>query len=85
LNKIRVQQHTTPAPTDEDRDQIINLRDALLAKGDIGALSILDQDLFRDCDIALGVVRCKSETREEARVRILRELRSKVSENEVKT
>lgn len=74
-----------PAPADEDRDQIIDLRDTLLAKGDIGALSALDQNLFRDCDMALGVVRCKSEAREEARVRILRELRPKVSRNEVKT
>jgi hypothetical protein len=73
------------APIDEDRDQIIDLRNALLAKGDIGTLSALDQNLFRDCDIALGVVRCKSETREEARVRLLRELCPKVSRNEVKT
>jgi hypothetical protein len=74
---LRAPQRAAPAPADEDRDQIIDLRDALLAKGDIGALSVLDQNLLRDCDIALGVVRCKSETREEARVRILRKLRSK--------
>jgi len=60
-----------------DRDQIIDLRDTLLTKGALGTLSVLDQNLFRDCDIALGVVRCESKTREEARVRILRELHSR--------
>lgn len=58
----------------EDRNQIIDIRDALLAKGD--TLSVPDQNLFRDCNIALGLVRCKSETREEARIRVLRAIHS---------
>lgn len=53
-------------------DEIIEVRDTLIAKGDIAALSVLDQNLYRDCDIALGVVRCKPETREEARARVSR-------------
>ena len=53
-------------------DEIIDVRDALLAKGDIASLSVADQNLYRDCDIALGVVRSKPETRQEARVRIAR-------------
>lgn len=73
------------ALNDEDRDQIIDLYDALLAKGAIGTLSVLDQNLFRDCAIALGVVRCEPRTREEVRVRILRELHSKAPRNAVET
>lgn len=53
-------------------DQIIDVRDTLLARGDITMLSVHDQNLFRDCDIALGVVRCPPEAREEARERLLR-------------
>lgn len=53
-------------------DEIIDVRDALIAKGDIASLSVSDQNLHRDCDIALGVVRCKPETREEARARVSR-------------
>ena len=53
-------------------DEIIDVRDALLAKGDVASLSVLDQNLYRDCDIALGLVRCKPETREEARARVSR-------------
>jgi hypothetical protein len=53
-------------------DEIIGIRDALLVKGAIATLAVHDQNLFRDCDIALGVVRCQPETREEAKVRILR-------------
>ena len=53
-------------------DEIIDVRDALLAKGDVASLSVLDQNLYRDCDIALGVVRCRPETREEARSRVSR-------------
>ena len=53
-------------------DEIIEVRDTLIAKGDIAALSVSDQNLYRDCDIALGVVRCKPETREEARARVSR-------------
>lgn len=67
--------------TGEDRNQIIDLRDTLLAKGDIGTLSISDQHLFRDCDIALGLVRCKPEARGEAKIRVLRALRSHVSQD----
>jgi hypothetical protein len=61
--------------TDELRrlthDEIVEVRDSLLAKGEVGALSVQDQDLLRDCDIALGVVRCAPEWREMARARIL--------------
>ena len=53
-------------------DEIIDVRDALRAKGDVASLSVPDQNLYRDCDIALGVVRCKPETREEARARVSR-------------
>jgi hypothetical protein len=53
-------------------DEIIGVRDALIAKGDLATLSVPDQNLYRDCDIALGVVRCKPETREEARARVSR-------------
>jgi hypothetical protein len=53
-------------------DEIIDVRDALLAKGDVATLSVADQNLHRDCDIALGIVRCKPETREEARARVTR-------------
>lgn len=53
-------------------DEIIDVRDALLAKGDVASLSVHDQNLYRDCDIALGVVRCRPETREEARLRLSR-------------
>ena len=53
-------------------DEIIDVRDALLAKGDVASLSVHDQNLYRDCDIALGVVRCRPETREEARSRVSR-------------
>lgn len=31
-------------------DEIVDVRDELLAKGDIGTLSVHDQDLFRDSD-----------------------------------
>jgi hypothetical protein len=53
-------------------DEIISIRDTLLTKGNIVPLSVHDQNLFRDCDIALGVVRCQPETRAEARARISR-------------
>lgn len=59
-------------------DEIISVRDALLAKGDIGSLSIHDQNLFRDCDIALGVVRCQPQTRVEARARVSRDIRARL-------
>lgn len=51
-------------------DEIIDVRDALIAKGDLASLSVHDQNLYRDCDIALGVVRCTPATREEARARV---------------
>lgn len=53
-------------------DEIIDVRDGLLAKGDAPSLSVHDQNLLRDCDIALGLVRCKPETREEAVGRVSR-------------
>lgn len=53
-------------------DEIVDVRNALLDKGDIASLSVPDQNLYRDCDIALGIVRCKPETREEARARVSR-------------
>lgn len=62
----------TPCPYRMTDDEIIDVRDVLLARGDIASLSVHDQDLFRDCDIALGVVRCPPQSREEARVRISR-------------
>ena len=40
----------------------------------VASLSVHDQNLFRDCDIALGDVRCKPETREEARARVSRQI-----------
>lgn len=58
-------------------DEIIDVRDALLAKGDVASLSVHDQNLYRDCDIVLGVVRCKPETREEARARVSRLMRQR--------
>lgn len=76
---------TSTALSDEDRDQLIDLRDALVAKGPLSTLSVLDQNLFRDCTIALGLVRSKPETREKAKIRTLREIRSSASKNEVKT
>jgi hypothetical protein len=72
------------ASCNEHRDEIIDLRDGLLARGDIGALSVYDQNLFRDCDIALGVVRCQPETREKARTRVLRGIRSSAPQGKVK-
>ena len=55
-----------------NNDEIIDVRDALRAKGDVASLSVPDQNLYRDCDIALGIVRCRPETREEARSRVSR-------------
>lgn len=51
--------------------RIIDLRDALIARGKISELSMPDQDLFRDCNIALGLVRCEPQARDEARIRVL--------------
>lgn len=61
-------------------DEIIDVRDALLAghgKDHVASLSVSDQNLFRDCEIALGLVRCKPETREEARSRVTRQMRQR--------
>jgi hypothetical protein len=58
-------------------DEIIDVREALLAKGDLPSLSVHDQNLFRDCDIALGVVRCGTEARKEARNRIAHSIKEK--------
>jgi len=55
----------------EDPDMIIEVRDTLLAKSS-STLSVPDQNLLRDCDIALGVVRRIPKEREEARTRVLR-------------
>jgi hypothetical protein len=55
-------------------DEIIELRSMLLDRGAVAPLSVHDQNLYRDCDIALGIVRCKPETREEARARLSRQL-----------
>lgn len=41
----------------------------LVAKGE---LSVHDQNLYRDCEIAVGLVQCRPETREEARARVTR-------------
>lgn len=51
-------------------DEIIDVRDGIILKSE--PLSVFDQNLLRDCDIALGLVRCKPETREEARARVTR-------------
>ena len=56
-------------------DAIIDVRDSLLAKGSPGELSVRDQNLLRDCEITLGVVRCRPESREEARDRVARTLK----------
>lgn len=56
-------------------DEIIEVRDGLLAKGDLPSLSVHDQNLLRDCDIVLGLVRCQPSTREEARIRVARAVR----------
>lgn len=53
-------------------DEIIDVRDNLLAKSSYEGLDIIEQNLLRDCDIALGLVRCEPKTREEARVRVAR-------------
>ena len=63
--------HNSLTTTGQDRDQIIDLRDALIARGNIGELSMPDQDLFQDCNIALGLVRCEPQARDEARIRVL--------------
>ena len=44
----------------------------LVAKGDVTTLSVHDQNLYRDCEITVGLVQCKPETREEARARVTR-------------
>lgn len=51
-------------------DEIIDVRDALILKSDDEPLSVREQNMLRDCDIALGLVRCQPETREEARTRV---------------
>ena len=68
--------HSSLTTTGEDRNQIIDLRDALIARSAIGELSMSDQSLFRDCNIALGLVRGEPQTRDEARIRVLRAIRS---------
>lgn len=55
-------------------DEIIEVRDALLAKGEVSSLSVPDQNLYRDCEIALGCLRCEPTTRQEARARVSRRL-----------
>lgn len=68
--------HSSLTTTGRDRDQIIDLRDALIARGKISELSMPDQDLFRDCNIALGLVRCEPQARDEARIRVLCAIRA---------
>lgn len=53
-------------------NEIIDVRDALLAHGAIATLTVFDQNLVRDCEIALGLVPCKPERRGEARGRVTR-------------
>lgn len=54
-------------------DELIDVRDPLVAKRDGGgALTVLEQNILRDCDIALGTVRCEPEVRERARYRVAR-------------
>jgi hypothetical protein len=51
-------------------DDIIDVRDALILKRDKVSLSVLEQNLLRDCDIALGLERCDKRVRDEARERV---------------
>lgn len=53
-------------------DEIVDLRDALLAHGPVATLTVFDQNLLRDCEIALGMVQCSPESREQARWRATR-------------
>lgn len=50
-------------------DEIIDIRDRLLSIEDRNAL---DQNILRDCDIALRVVRCSDTAVAEARERLYR-------------
>jgi len=68
--------HSSLTTTGQDRDQIIDLRDTLIARSAIAELSVSDQALFRDCNLALGLVRCEPQTRDEARIRALCAIRS---------
>lgn len=51
-------------------DDIVSVRDGLVLKSENSSLSVHEQNVLRDCDIALGLVRCKPETRDEARARV---------------
>lgn len=53
-------------------DEIIDIRDALVSASAVRALTVLESNILRDCDIALRVVRCKDETAKKARDRLIR-------------
>ena len=51
-------------------NEITDWRDNLITKSNYEPLSVTEQNLLRDSDIALGIVQCDPETREEARRRV---------------
>lgn len=53
-------------------DEIIDIRDAMVSASAVRALTVLESNILRDCDIALRVVRCKDDTAKEARDRLVR-------------
>lgn len=55
-----------------DEEIIAGVMLGLVAKGDVATLSVSDQNLYRDCEIAVGLVRCQQETSDEARARVTR-------------